>query len=149
MLGDGRDAGQQVGRGHVVLVVLASEMLGRQAGILHFVIALGSEADRVGGCRLAGDLAEHAGDRRAIGAPREEAPTRWWPTISSLTPSRISLRKASRDAGEGLPVVLVETQRPVANFVHTLAVDEQRVGAGSRRTPLKIVRGAGIMWKYR
>ena len=51
--GHGGDAAHQVIGRDVVLVVLGAETPGGDAGVLHLVVALGLEADRIGGRRLA------------------------------------------------------------------------------------------------
>ncbi len=73
MRGHGGDAAHQVVGRDVVLVVLGAEALGGDARELHLVVALGLEADRVGGRRPAGHLADHAGHGGAVGAAAQEA----------------------------------------------------------------------------
>jgi hypothetical protein len=94
-------------------------------------------------------LAEHACHRRAVGATRQEGADAL--VAGDLFGDAVaeSVAEGVTRRGEGLPVLLVEKQRPVAGLVHTISVDQHACAAGNRRTWRKTVRGAGIMWKYR
>jgi hypothetical protein len=67
---DARDAVEQVARRHVVLVVIRCEVPCRDSRVLHLVVTLGIEADRVRFRRRAPDLAQHPRDGRAVRAAR-------------------------------------------------------------------------------
>ena len=67
------NAAHQIVRRHVVLVVLGLEVLGRDARKFHLVVALGFEADGIGGRRLAADLPDHAGHGGTVGAAAQKA----------------------------------------------------------------------------
>jgi hypothetical protein len=127
MLGDRRDAGHQVSRRDVIFMVFAAKVPGGETGVFHFVVPFGVEADRVGGCRLACHLAEHACHGRAIGATRQEGADAF--VAGDLFGDAVADQVAEGVArrGERLAVLLVEKQGPVAGFVHTIAVNQHAV----------------------
>src|SRR5262245_27259732 len=47
---------------HVILVMACAEMTGRDAGVLHLVVAMCLETDRIASRGLTGDLSQHAGN---------------------------------------------------------------------------------------
>ncbi|KFB71462.1 MAG: hypothetical protein AW09_003393 [Candidatus Accumulibacter phosphatis] len=114
MLCDHWYAGHQVSRRHIVFMVFAAEVPGGEAGIRHFVVAFGVEADRVGGCRSAGHLAEHACHRRAIGATRQEGAYAFVAGKFFGDAVANQMAKGVARCGEGRSVLLFEMQRPVA-----------------------------------
>jgi hypothetical protein len=62
-----------IGRCDVVLVVFAAEVLRGGARVPHFVVALDIEADRERPSGLAAHAAQHAADRRTVGAAGQKA----------------------------------------------------------------------------
>ncbi len=128
-----RQAGDQIGRGDVVFVMLAAEMSGGDARVLHFIVALRIEADRVDRRRPAGDLAEHAGDCRTVcTAGKKGADTG---VVADLLVDAVTnqVAKGFTRVAERLPMTIVETQWPVALQLCAVCVDVQAV---SGRQPL-------------
>ena len=132
MLRDRRNAVQEVRRRHVIFVVFAAEVSRGEAGVRHFVITLGVEADRVYGRWFAGDLAEHAGHRRAVGTTRQESADALVPRDLFGDALADQVAEAVACRGKGLTVLFVELQWPVALHMRTVAVDQQRM---RRRQP--------------
>ncbi len=125
---DGRDPGQQVRGRDVILMVLGAEVARRDAGELHLVVALGLEADRVGGGGAPGRQADHAGDGGTVRAAAQEAGglaaiELVCHGLAQKLPERLLFRAGSKCGG------LVEGRHPIRGD-RQFPVLEQRIVPG-------------------
>ncbi len=133
---------------HVVLVVLGMEVARRDARVRHLVVALRVEADREAARRLPGHRPDHAGDRRAVGAAREEG-------ADARVVDGLARRLAQHADERGLVVPRPRPCRPPRTRSTSRAspsasprAKRTQCPAGRRRWSRKTVSGPGIMWKY-
>ncbi len=131
----GNGAHHVVGR-DIVFVVPRSEMPRGDARVLHFVVALGLEADRIRARGLPRDLTQHARNRGAVGAAAQEGSDR---PFARRFPDAFAQRSEEvlLEVGQGPALVLGEAHFPVgARFA--LAVAPQQEGAGQQPVPVRV-----------